>query len=257
MGQTQAKNEIDNSVSSMSSVVNNTVQKCAPTVSIDQALNIIQKGCKNATATIEDIKLASVAALDVRCAQDATASASVTTDIQQKAKQMAEAVSQALNLNAGSTKAQNIARMSMNVATAITNSTSQIIASAAASSQRITIEQKGGDTCVAKISFVDMSTMTKSIADGVQKSAQVATAVTALKQTVDQEAKAKQSSLILLIILAIIIAIAFMGGETLKPLIYVGVPVLGGLFAYKLYLEKKYKKEAEESGTEGFCCGCA
>lgn len=253
MGQTQAKNEIDSSISAMTSIVNSTVQKCAPTAAVSQVIEAITKGCKTSNIVIEHIDFSSMASIDVKCAQDAASTADVKTNIQQTAKQMAEAVSQSLNLNPGSTSAQNIARMSMNVATAVTNSTSQIIASAVATSQSIRVPIEGGDVCNIRIAFINMKSMVQSVADGVQKSTQVASAVTALKQAVDQEAKAKQSSLVMLIILAIIIAIAIMGGQTMKPLLYVGVPTVGGLYAWRLYLEKKYQKEQQQN-SETFCC---
>lgn len=230
----------------MTSIVNSVVQKCAPTASINQVISAIQQNCENAEINISHIKMRAFASMNVACAQEAASSATTKTSVEQVAKQMAEAISQALSLNPGSTKAQNILNMSMNVSTSILNSTEQIIAAATAASQRIEVRQSDGTKCVANISFVDMDAMLENVARGIQKSKQVSEAVTALRQEADQSAKAKQSSLILLIILAIIIALGIVGGPAVKPLIYVGVPVIGVLTGWRWYLDKKYAQQEKK-----------
>lgn len=255
MGQTQAKNEVKSAISAMSSVVNDVVQKCSPTVAISQVINAVQEGCDTSTIDISNIDFSSFGQINVSCAQTAASSASVQTDIQQKASQMAEAVSQSLNLNPGSTSAQNIMRLSMNVATSITNSTSQIIASAVSSAQQIDLRQNGKSVCSIKLAYINMNAIAKSVADAVQNSTQVANATTALTQVIDQSAKAKQSSMALMIILVIIVVLGLGGSQVMKPALYVGVPVVGGLFAWRLWLDHKYA-QADSKETFTGCAAC-
>ncbi|MDE2095905.1 MAG: hypothetical protein KGL39_01510 [Patescibacteria group bacterium] len=265
MGSTQAKNIIDNSISSMTSVVNDVVQKCSPTVNISQVISSTQTNCKNAKIHINNVKMRAIGQINLQCAQSAAQSGTVTTQIEQQAKQMAEAISQSLSLNPGSTKAENIMRMSMNVAVAIKNSTEQVIAAAASASQAITNEQSGGETCDILVDFIDMDAMVVNVSKGIQKSEQVATAVSALKQIATQEAIAKQSNMIILLIIAIVIAIGFTGGQAIRPLIYVGVPVLGGTYAWRYYVDRKASLSSpRDAGLRRFkkeqftaCLACA
>lgn len=256
MGSSHASNIIDNSISAMVDLSNTTSQKCAPVAtSIQQIIADAGKNCPNSTIYIHDIKMGSVARLEVKCAQEASQSAAADVQIQQAAKQMAESVTQALSLNPGSSDAQNIMRMSMNIGIAVKNNISQIIASAAASSQSIITH----DYCNAEIAMIDMSTFSTSLADAAQKTSQVATAVAALKQEAEQIAKAKQESLLgPLIILLIIVAIMFFGpGKALlkyaSPALYVAVP--GGVtyLGYKVY---RHYRPADKPKPEGFCGAC-
>lgn len=254
-GSVSARNEINNSVSSMTSVVNSVVQDVSPSVNIFQMISAAQRNCKDARFEVKNVKMRAAGQINVKAAQTAVQSATVKTEIEQKARQMAEAISQALSLNPGSTKAENIMRLSMNVGIAINNTTSQVIASAASASQAITADQSGSESCVFIVQFIDMDAMLVNVAKGIQNSTQVADAISALKQAATQEAIAKQSSMILLVIIAIIIAIGFTGGQAIRPLIYVGVPVLGATYAWRYYVDKKAATE-KDSNRSTFCGAC-
>lgn len=238
----------------MISVTNEVGQKCTPTISTSQAINVISDKCPGAKVRIHDIKMQSVAMMDVKCMQNASQSADVSAQIEQKAKQMAEAITQALSLNPAGADAENIMRMSLNVAVSVKNSIQQLIASAAASSQSITVE----GACDVEIYAVDMSTYTKSLAEGVQKSEQVSKAALALQQAADQIAKAKQESLLgPLLVILIIVAIVFFGpGKAIlkyaEPVLYVAVPAGTVWAGYKVYRHFYPKKASEVPPPSAF-----
>lgn len=251
MGSSHASNIIDNSISAMVKVDNNTEQKCAPTISSDQAINAISDGCPGSKIVIHDVKMASTAMMDVKCMQQAAQSGSADIQIAQAAKQMAESLTQALSLNPASSQAENIMRMSMNVGAAIKNNISQIISSAASMRQTITAEG-----CDIEIYAIDMSTFGQTMAEAAQKTSQVAAAILALKQEADQIAKAKQASLMgPLIVILIIIALVFFGPAKVllkyaEPVLYAAVPAAATYASYKVYRYFKPK-------NEGFSCGAS
>jgi len=244
MGGSHSTNIIDNSVSAMVSVLNTTTQKCAPTVTTDQALNFVQQGCSSSDITITHTRLSAYASVNVSCAQVAVQSADAKAQIDQIAKQMADALSQMLSLNPGSTDATNITRLSANLGLTVQNEASQIIASAVSAAQGITLRQLNGGACSIRLDFVELGALATSIARATQESTAVATATAALKQSVDQTAKAEQQGLlagllILVVVVALVIGgVALTGGSQvmkyLKPVLAVAIPVaaVGGGYYY-------------------------
>jgi hypothetical protein len=246
MGGSTSKNIIENSISGMVTVNNEVGQKCTPTVAVNQFLEIIApRDCPHSKIDVHDIDFETVTIIDVACAQKASQSAEADAAITQKAKQMAESLTQALSLNPASSEAVNIMRMSINVGIAVKNSIQQQIASAASVSQAI----KMTGYCDVQLYNVHFKAYTKSLAKAVQESDQVSKASLALQQTADQIAKAKQASLLgPLIIILIVIALVFFGPakallKYAEPVLYVAVPALTVWAGYKVYRYFSPKKE--------------
>jgi len=217
MGNVSASNIIDNNVSTMVDVSNSTSQKCVPTTTQEQLLRVVGN-CPHSNINISHINFASAATISTSCAQKAVQSAEAKTQVEQVASQMAEAVSQAMTLNPGSTDSKNIMNLSMNVAVAVNNTVAQMVAPAASQSQIVDLTG-----CEVNVSFVDYNAYAKNFAEAVQSSNQVSNAVTALKQAAKQIAKSKQEGMfawIVAIVVGIVaIVVAFLGlggGKALK-----------------------------------------
>jgi len=219
MGASQSSNIIDNSVSSMASIVNTAAQSCASTATAQQVLNVTGT-CPNASINISHLDMSEISSLDSTCTARISQDASVSQQISQAATQMASSISQALTLTPSSAESQNISKMSTNVGVAIANSASQSVSSAAEQSQAINL--KG---CDVTVSFVKMSEVGKSLVKAVMSDGQVASAVTALKQYSDQVAKSKESGISLfggitnIIIAVIVLIVLAVGGAVVLKVV--------------------------------------
>lgn len=219
MGGAHASNAIDNSVSAMINVANDTGQTCQP-ISV-QVQDIDFSAC-GGNINISNTTFGQISTMDVSCTQQAAQKAYSKTSLDQKAQQMAKSLTTGLSLNPGSSDASNIMQLSMSVGEAIHNSAQQLIASATNQAQNLSFTTKcnaqgGGDINVNDVQFTQFSS---SIVKGLQKSKQVATAVTALKQAASQTASAKQTGIFgdfnVFAIVAVVIALAVLG-PLLRP----------------------------------------
>ena len=201
MGSTQSHNIIDNSISAMVSSVNSASQNCVATASTTQSIDATTgENCEDASIDISNVKFDSKGKVNVVCMATVAQQNSAAAAIDQVASQMATAVSQSLNLNPGSTEADNISKMSQALGVSVSNSVSQSVTAAASSSQTINANARGSGSCAERIHNIDFSSIQDAIAKGVMDSTQVASATADLKQTVDQIAHAKEQSLLAFLI---------------------------------------------------------
>jgi len=253
MGGSHASNEIDNQVSAMINVANDTGQTCQP-VTV-QVQDIDFSACGN--INISDTTFGQVSTMDVQCTQQAAQQAYSKTNLDQKAQQMAKALTTGLSLNPGSSDASNIMKLSMSVGEAIHNSAQQLIASATNQAQNFSFNAKcnsqgGGNINVIDTQFTQFSS---SIVQGLQKSKQVASAVTALKQAADQSASAKQSGIFgdfsVFTIIAVVIALAVLGPLLRPSSSKVGravkLALVAGLLGLAAFAYESFKSSGDSS----------
>jgi len=248
MGGSHATNMINNSVSAMINVGNDAGQSCQPISVSTQEIDFSACGDIN----ISNTTFGQVTTMDVTCTQKAAQDAYSKTNLEQKAKQMASSVTTALSLNPGSSDATNITNLSMSVATAVHNSAQQLISSASNQAQKLSFTTKcgatGGNININNVQFTQYSS---SIVKGLQDSKQVASAVTALKQAVDQTASSKQTLfgdfgvLGALGAIALVIALVVLG-PLLRPASTkaggaVKLALVGGLLALAAFAYESFK----------------
>ena len=214
MGSTQAVNRVHQGVAAMTSVITDVVQSCASSSDVSQVISVYQD-CKNARVDISHVRFSSLATVDLKCTQNASAKQGVSTQIDQDAAQMATAVAGILGINLSSQEAQNIASMSMTVATTVKNSVAQAASAAVNANQGIYIHQSG-DSCGVTLKLISFDSIASSVADVVQHSSSIQTAVTALVQEIQQVASAKVRSLVETLAVALVVLVAVvLGGAAL------------------------------------------
>jgi len=246
MGGAHASNTINSAVSAMINVGNDAGQACQP-ISVNlQEIDFSACGDIN----ISNTKFGQITTMDVNCSQKAAQDAYSKTNLEQKAKQMASSLTTALSLNPGSSEATNITNLSMSVAASVHNSVQQLIASASNQAQKVSFTTKcsatGGNINVNNVQFTQFSS---SIVKGLQESKQVASAVTALKQAVDQTAAAKQTGIFgefgSIAVIIVVIALALLGPllrpATTKTGSAIKLALVGGLFALAAFAYGSFK----------------
>jgi hypothetical protein len=217
-GGSSATNTIDNAVSAMINVANDTGQSCQPISQQVQQLDLV--ACGN--ITIDDSSMSQTTTMDVNCVQQAAQNAYSKASLDQKAQQMAKSLTSGLSLLPTSSEATNIMRLSMSVAESVHNSAQQLIASATNQAQNVTAAAKcnasgtGGNIDVENFQMTQFST---SVVKGLQQSKQVASAVADLKQAAAQTASATHKGIFdfgSLSVIGAVIAIAVMA-PLLRP----------------------------------------
>lgn len=209
MGNTTSHNIIDNSISAMISSTDSTSQNCAATASTTQSIDAVTgEDCSSSTIDISNISFSSVGKVNLVCMATVAQQNSVAASIDQVASQMATAVSQSLNLNPGSTEADNISKLSSALGVAVSNQINQNIAAAASASQTINTDGKSkGGVCSQNIHDIEFTSFQTAAAKGVLDATQVASAVADLKQAVDQTAHAKQQSMLMVLVAIVAIIV--------------------------------------------------
>ena len=209
MGNTKSHNIIDNSISAMISSTDSTSQNCAATASTTQSIDASTgEDCSSSTIDISNIKFDSRGKVNLVCMATVTQQNSVSASIDQVATQMATAVSQSLNLNPGSTEADNISKLSSALGVAVSDQINQNIAAAASASQTINTDGKSkGGVCSQNIHDIEFTSFQTAAAKGVLDATQVASAVADLKQAVDQTAHAKEQSMLMILVAIVAIIV--------------------------------------------------
>lgn len=218
-GGSSATNTIDNAVSAMINVANDTGQSCQPISQQVQQIDLV--ACGN--ITIDGSSMSQTTTMDVNCVQQAAQNAYSKASLDQKAQQMAKSLTSGLSLLPTSSEATNIMRLSMSVAESVHNSAQQLIASASNQAQTVTAAAKcnasgtGGNIDVENFQMTQFST---SVVKGLQQSKQVASAVADLKQAAAQTASATHKGIFgdfgSLAIIGAVIALAVMA-PLLRP----------------------------------------
>jgi hypothetical protein len=241
MGNTTSHNIIDNSISEMISSTDSTSQNCAATASSTQSIDATTgEDCSSSSIDISNVSFNITNKVNLVCMATVTQQNSVAAAIDQVASQMATAVSQSVNLNPGSTEADNISKLSTALGVAVSNQINQNIAAAASSSQTITTDGKSkGGGCSQRIHDIDFTAFQTTAAKGVLTATQVASAVANLKQAVDQTAEGKQQSMFL-----------FMEQIAIAAVVGVVLVILVGM-SIKWFNAKKKDSAKKDSAKRG------
>jgi carbon monoxide dehydrogenase subunit G len=216
-GATQSINEVNQTVTEMTQVVSSTIQGCGVFSNVSQVISVYQDCLGSNNVDISHVRFSSLATVDLKCVQSASAQQSVTTAVTQDAQQMATAIAGFLGLDLSSQEAKNIAKLSMDVATSISNSFAQTASAAVSANQGIYIHQTG-QNCNTTLNVISFDSIQDTVVDVIQHTSVVQSAVTNLIQEIKQVASAKVTSILekIAIFVVALVAVVLGGGALLR-----------------------------------------
>jgi hypothetical protein len=225
MGGVLSQNTINDAVNFMVQTVNTTSQDCKQILDESNITDIEGSTFQNITINVGS---GQNLAVDIQCAQNASATNNINSSLQQDISQLATAINQNLNLNPGSTEASNVLNLLTNLSVITQNTYQQeCVTNAVENISTIILNTKGDN-----LNISDNAQQTlNSIANCTQQTVTDNQITTSLIQQITQSATAKvENALGLLFILLTIIAIVFLvliyaGGKAL-----LSPPVLAFIF---------------------------
>jgi len=216
MGISSSRNVVEQNISSMIEIVNSAATHC--TTKLDGVQEIdVDLACSAGDVRIHGNKFNYNAKTEVVCAQNVDSSTNVVQEVEQQAKQMADSAVGALGI--GIAKSANVAKLTMDIATRITNRSALNCFLQSSIRQGIYV-RKSDEEC-EKPYLVDVydntfDSFNTSSTNCLHDVAYNTTATQKLLQISDQKATAKVESifsfLTTLILVVVVILIAFVGG---------------------------------------------
>ncbi len=224
MGGAKSKNSVEQVSKSFFDIVSSAAQNCSQTVGQQQQVNL--SGAKN--SIIEDVNITGRqnVQLNLTCYQNTDFNTKLDSDIEQNAKQQADAVVKQYGI--GYSQAQNVASAVRDLGVTIKTQAVASCAQSVAQSQIANLSNIQG-TVVRNVNITWDQAFT-GIANCVQQSKQYTDAKERLQQQIDQTAKASVSGInwtwlliglgvIVLIIIIVIIIFFLRSQKTSKEII--------------------------------------
>ena len=234
---TSAESYIDSMINSRQKTLNSAMMTCVSenknNVDLSQTLEgVVCTG--DITQNISGVRITANTKLVGKCDSKSSQYGEATSDMTQSAEQTANAVSQSLQLTAGSdTTASNIFKGVMDLDQEIKNESVNRLENmnAFALSMEQTIKDSFGKRCSQDINKVRLDTKMESELSGFMDSVSKGANASTIKSTISQKASAKQSAaamyaaaaMVLAIALAVTGPIAFGGAAAMK---YIALGVL-------------------------------
>jgi len=242
MGPALAKNTLDDTITQALDILNQTTQNCETSLAQNQNINI--SNCTN--VTLKNIDFNQSGSIDIKCAEAASASSDIQSEISQQFSQAAAAINQALSLNPSSTTAENITKLMEELSTQIQNVYTNNCIPSTIQSQgtNITCPTQGGTVDLEFINFVQTN---QAIIDCTQQTIANSAIKNQLDNIIDQTAKATVEPLLSFgaIILVVVIVIIFLiynftpSGNTIL-IIFVILTVVTIIYLIVAYIYKFY-----------------
>jgi hypothetical protein len=253
MGNTTAKNEVESAMktvaSDYTSIYDGTYVSCNASNTVD---------LDNCTAGYIDINLNNSCSVDSSFNSTVQVQNQVQQCLSSEISQLADAMSQNLTLNPGSTTAENITSQSMSAVDQIKNNITQNCTSSVAGNN--TVKCLDGSNIGTLI--VNANDMNKSVSNCISNDEIINTSTQSLKSIIDQHSKAVQKNAIFWVIIATaILFISFGiskklgGGEIIELLILLlivlAVCALLGLLIWETFNHNKTKTTSKD-----YCADC-
>jgi hypothetical protein len=210
MGNTVAKNSateiVNQSIGEMQSVTN----QCFATTSLSNEINLVAQNGGTINIGQFNCNQNQYYYLNATCVASSNISSSISSNISQLASQRAQAVSQNVDLNPGSTEAQNLTEAIANSTLAIQNSVYNGCVQAAMAQNLANVVATGpSSSIVVGQLFCSQDAFNQSVSDCVFSSSETASAIENISQSITQAASATVQNALLWVALAIIAIVLF------------------------------------------------
>jgi hypothetical protein len=206
MGNSRSKNVVDDYLESVSETISRGMLECKVKSSTTTMLMNTQRHCRGDAVVRQNLSIDSNVTLQSDCAQAVQQSNDVKRKVDDKAEQMAKTVSQALSLNPGSTKAENINKSIKKLRTTVKSEISTIVGNAINQETKIINKQGHARGCLIE-QKVNIRSLTQSVLGSVNSNAQILFEVDDLKKKISQSATAKQEAIISFMMLVVVAVI--------------------------------------------------
>lgn len=255
MGNVEAKNILENTIDQSLVILNQTTQQCE--TPLIQSIGVNISGCSN--VILSDFTLRQTGEFNIECATAASSTNEIESTISTQFTQASEAINQSLNLNPGSTSAENITSLMQKLSTSITSTYSQECIASTIQTQQVNVTNcTGPDGGTVRLERFNFEQISKGTATCTQETDAVSSIKSQVENIIDQSAKAElQNALgpILIIIVLVIIVIIIFYTQGASMIIYVvlfAVVIIGGYFglAY-LFSWWPFNESPTDSGEDG------
>ena len=215
MGDTLSKNIVDDSIDLMSESVSDSTQSCIYTINESESQTIQQPGNNN-TVNINQDNFQEYASVDTQCFTNSQTMTMINSQVSTTTSQIASAIGQSLDLNPGSTKAENTLKLLTQMQDIVINAYTQTCATNFNGTQTVAIDQSGNNNTV-NIGVVNYSEAFSDTQSCVQENVSSTSTYTTLVQQLSQSAKAETEGLLaglltIVIIIIIVLGVIFFGG---------------------------------------------
>lgn len=256
MGNTVSVNDINDAISISISSFNTSAQNCSGGQS--QVVNVNFASCGN--INLKDLHISQIAKLNTDCIQKAMITSSQQSQIISQMTQLAQSISQNLDLNPGTTEASNIVSICLSLSMNIVNTISQECTLSNNQVVNFNVNNQGTSGCIppnpqtGQHDYAGITAVGIYIDQAMQaqlncvlNSSIVSNQVQQLSQYISQIAKATVQNAIAWIILAIAVLVAALSlfarakGPVAWVIAIILLLLIVGAFFLIGYLGKKYK----------------
>ncbi len=229
MGSVYSKNTVNDVVNLLTNVVIDATQGCQSSISQDQVINI--SGNNNVKINLGKIDWSQVVNYNTTCSSMVSTQNTIDDNLKQEVKEITKALNQNLNLNPGSTEAENVANLVTTLSVQIKESFNQTCQNVISQDQVINISGNRNSQITASLDW-------NQTTDGVFKCIQEDSAVNNIKEQLEQQIRQKADVevanalgpiIIVILIVTIIIAYFIFKGytDTLKSQgLLIGIAVI-------------------------------